>query len=203
MRLTVKSLPNILTMFRIAIIPVLVMSFYVDGFLANIVAASLFLLASITDFFDGYFARSLKAQTNFGRCLDPIADKLLVMVAITMLIHFGDKNMAITIPGLIIICREVLVSGLREFLAGLHVGMPVNKLGKYKTAAQMTAITLLLIGGPGSEYAVGEIFGQGDKNLKLIVADIIVTAGQMLLAIAAFLTVVTGYIYLKIGLKNM
>jgi CDP-diacylglycerol--glycerol-3-phosphate 3-phosphatidyltransferase len=190
-------------MFRIAIIPVLVMSFYVDGFLANIVAASLFLLASITDFFDGYFARSLKAQTNFGRCLDPIADKLLVMVAITMLIHFGDKNMAITIPGLIIICREVLVSGLREFLAGLHVGMPVNKLGKYKTAAQMTAITLLLIGGPGSEYAVGEIFGQGDKNLKLIVADIIVTAGQMLLAIAAFLTVVTGYIYLKIGLKNM
>ena len=198
-----KNIPNILTIFRIAIIPILVMSFYVDGYAANIVAASLFMLASATDFFDGYFARSLKAQTKFGKCLDPIADKMLVIVAITMLIHFGQKNMAITIPGLIIICREVLVSGLREFLAEIRIKLPVNNLAKYKTAVQMMAITLLLIGGPGSEYAVGEIFGDGEKTLKLIVSDIIVTAGQMLLAIAAFLTVVTGYIYLKVGIKNM
>ncbi len=199
-----KNLPNILTVFRIAIIPVLVMSFYIDGFVANIVAASLFMIASITDFFDGYFARSLKAQSKFGRCLDPIADKLLVIVAITMLIHFGHKNMAITIPGLIIICREVLVSGLREFLAEIHVGVPVSKLSKYKTAVQMAAITLLLIGEPGSQYAVNELIGGADaKSLKFIVSDIIITAGQMLFAIAAFLTVVTGYIYLKIGLKNM
>ncbi len=190
-------------MFRIAIIPILVMSFYIDGFIANIIAASLFMIAGITDFFDGYFARSLKAQTNFGRCLDPIADKLLVIVAITMLIHFGHKNMAITIPGLIIICREVLVSGLREFLAEIKIGVPVSNLSKYKTAVQMGAITLLLIGEPGSQYAVNEIMGDGAKELKFIVADIITIAGEIMLAIAAFLTVVTGYIYLKIGLKNM
>lgn len=201
--MSIKNLPNILTVFRIIIIPILVASFYIDGFVSNFVAASLFLLASITDFFDGYFARSLKAQSNFGRCLDPIADKLLVIVAITMLIHFGQKNMAITIPGLIIICREVLVSGLREFLAELKVGIPVSKLSKYKTATQMLAITLLLLGQPGSYYAVDELIGGDVTNLKYIIADVIVVAGEMLFAIAAFLTVVTGYIYLRIGLKNM
>jgi cardiolipin synthase len=198
-----NRIPNILTVFRIAIIPILVMSFYIDGFAANIVAASLFMLASLTDFFDGYFARSLKAQSKFGRCLDPIADKLLVIVAITMLIHFGHKNMAITIPGMIIICREVLVSGLREFLAEIKIGVPVSNLSKYKTAVQMLSITLLLVGAPGSQYAVGEILGGEAKTLKFIISDIIVTAGQMLFSVAAFLTVVTGYIYLKIGLKNM
>ena len=190
-------------MFRIVIIPALVMSFYIEGFVANLVAALLFMIASLTDFFDGYLARSLKAQSNFGRCLDPIADKLLVIVAITMLIHFGHKNMSITIPGLIIICREVLVSGLREFLAEMKVGVPVSKLSKYKTATQMMAITLLLIGKPGSQYAINELFGADGKSLKFIISDIIVIAGQMLFAISAFLTVITGYIYLKIGLKNM
>src|SRR5690606_25602520 len=96
----VKNIPNILTIFRIIIIPILILSFYIPSLAANFIVASLFLIASITDFFDGYFARSLKAQSNFGKCLDPIADKLLVIVAITMLIHFGNKNMAITIPGL-------------------------------------------------------------------------------------------------------
>ena len=144
-----KNIPNILTIFRIVIIPVLIFSFYIPSLAANFVVASLFLLASITDFFDGYFARSLKAQSNFGICLDPIADKLLVIVAITMLIHFGNKNMAITVPGLIIICREVFVSGLREFLASINIGVPVSKLAKYKTAIQMTAITLLLLGKQG------------------------------------------------------
>ncbi|MFT6076929.1 MAG: CDP-diacylglycerol--glycerol-3-phosphate 3-phosphatidyltransferase [Rickettsiales bacterium] len=198
-----QNIPNMLTMLRIAIIPILVLSFYIDGLVANLVAASLFMLASITDFFDGYFARTMNAESNFGKCLDPIADKLLVIVAITMLIHFGHKNMAITIPGLIIICREVLVSGLREFLAGLKIGVPVSKLSKYKTAAQMVAITLLLIGEPGSKYAVVEIMGQEALTLKRIVADFITIAGEMLFAISAFLTVVTGYIYLKVGLKNM
>ena len=199
-----KNIPNILTIFRILIIPILVMSFYIDGLVANIIAASLFMLASITDFFDGYFARILKAQTRFGRCLDPIADKLLVIVAITMLIHFGHKNMAITIPGLIIICREILVSGLREFLAEINIGVPVSKLSKYKTGFQMVAITLLLIGGPGSQYAVNELIGGVEaKSLKFIVADTIIITGQILFAVSAFLTVVTGYIYLKTGLKNM
>ncbi|MFT6332036.1 MAG: CDP-diacylglycerol--glycerol-3-phosphate 3-phosphatidyltransferase [Lentimonas sp.] len=198
-----KNLPNILTISRILIIPILVLSFYIEGFVANLVAASLFLIASITDFFDGYFARSLNLESKFGRCLDPIADKLLVIVAITMLIHFGHKNMAITIPGLIIICREVLVSGLREFLAEIKISVPVSKLSKYKTGFQMTAITLLLIGENGSQYAIQELMGEDAKGIKYIISDIIAVAGEMLFAIAAFLTVATGYIYLKIGLKNM
>ena len=198
-----KKIPNILTILRIIIIPILIFSFYIPGFVANVVAASLFMLASITDFFDGYFARSLKAQTNFGKCLDPIADKLLVIVAITMLIHFGNKNMAITIPGLIIICREVLVSGLREFLATINVGVPVSKLSKYKTAVQMMAITLLLLGKQGSVYAVSELLGDGARNIKYTIATTVTMAGELLFAIAAILTIITGYIYLKVGLKNM
>ena len=199
----IKNIPNILTVFRILIIPVLVFSFYIPGVTANIVAASLFLLASFTDFFDGYLARTMKAQSNFGKCLDPIADKLLVAVAIIMLIHFSGRNLAITIPGIIIICREILVSGLREFLATINVSVPVSKLGKYKTAIQMLAITLLLLGEKGSEYALIELFGEDGRQFNFMISGTITIIGETLFAIAAFLTVVTGYIYLKIGFKNM
>jgi len=201
--MSIKDIPNILTVFRIAIIPVLVLSFYIPGLVANLIAAFLFMLAGITDFFDGYFARIFKAQTKFGQCLDPIADKLLVVVAITMLIHFGNRNLDITIPGLIIISREVLVSGLREFLASIRVSVPVSRLSKYKTAVQMMAITLLLIGYRGSEYAVMELLGEDGRNYKLIVSALVSLTGEILFAFAAILTVVTGYIYLKVGLKNM
>ena len=202
--MSIKDIPNILTVFRIAIIPVLVLSFYIPGLVANLIAAFLFMLAGITDFFDGYFARTFKAQTKFGQCLDPIADKLLVVVAITMLIHFGNRNLDITIPGLIIISREVLVSGLREFLASIRVSVPVSRLSKYKTTVQMMAITLLLIGYRGSEYAVMELLGEEDaRNYKLIVSALVSLTGELLFAFAAILTVITGYIYLKVGLKNM
>jgi len=123
-----SRLPNILTAIRIFIIPILILTFYTPGLLAKVVGASLFALAAITDYFDGYFARSLKAQSNFGKCLDPIADKLIVIVAITLLIGFSNHDLWIVVPGLIIICREVLVSGLREFLAEFHVSIPVSKL---------------------------------------------------------------------------
>ena len=147
-----KHIPNFLTTFRIVIIPILILSFYIPGMVANVVAALLFAIAAITDYFDGYFARTMKAQSNFGKCLDPIADKLLVIVAIVMLINFSNKSPWILIPGLIIICREVLVSGLREFLAEIRVSVPVSKLAKYKTMVQMVAITGLLLGEKGSDY---------------------------------------------------
>lgn len=199
-----KNLPNILTIFRILIIPILIYSFYIPGLFANLVVASLFLLASITDFFDGYFARSMKAQSNFGRCLDPIADKLLVAVAIIMLIHFGNKNMVITLSGLVIICREILVSGLREFLSSINVSIPVSKISKYKTGFQMTALTLLLIGKQGSIYAVSEILGEEEaKNIKLTIANSVTYAGEYLLVIASVLTIITGYFYLRTALRNM
>ncbi len=125
-----KQIPNFLTSFRLFIIPILIMSFFITGMIANVIAATLFAIAAITDYFDGYFARVMKAQSNFGKCLDPIADKLLVIVAIVMLIYSNHGDLWILIPGLIIICREVLVSGLREFLSEFHVDVPVSKLAK-------------------------------------------------------------------------
>jgi len=199
-----KKIPNYLTAFRLFIIPILILSFYIPGMLANLVAAILFALAAITDYFDGYFARSLNAETNFGKCLDPIADKLLVIVAIVMLVNFSDKNLYILIPGLIIICREVLVSGLREFLAEFSVSMPVSKLAKWKTAIQMIAITGLLLGENGSSYTLYYLLsGWKEMGLKFVIVDFVIFASQILFAISAVLTVVTGFAYLRIGLKKM
>ena len=199
-----KQIPNFLTTFRIAIIPILVLSFYIPGMVSNVVAAALFAIAAITDYFDGYFARILKVQSNFGRCLDPIADKLLVIVAIVMLVNFSSGSFWILIPGLIIICREVLVSGLREFLAELHVSVPVSKLAKYKTMVQMVAITGLLLGENGTDYTFYNLIGNwmeiGVKFSLIILTGILAKA---LFCLAAFLTVITGYAYFRVGLKNM
>ncbi|MBL0318037.1 MAG: CDP-diacylglycerol--glycerol-3-phosphate 3-phosphatidyltransferase [Alphaproteobacteria bacterium] len=177
-----KNLPNILTISRIALIPVIIGSFYIDTAIANWVAATLFLFASITDYFDGMLARALSAQSLIGRFLDPIADKLLVSACIVMLVHF---NRADVIPALLIICREILVSGLREFLAGINVSVPVSKLSKIKTGVQMGAIFLLLLGNNG------EVFERINH------------LGNIALWLAALLTILTGYAYLQSGLKHM
>ncbi len=199
-----KQIPNFLTTFRIAIIPVLVLSFYIPGMVSNVIAAMLFAIAAITDYFDGYFARVLKVQSNFGRCLDPIADKLLVIVAIVMLINFSDRSLWILIPGLIIICREVLVSGLREFLAELRVSVPVSKLAKYKTMVQMVAITGLLLGENGTDYTFYYLIGNWiEMGIKFSLVVLIVLLAKLLFCFAAVLTVMTGYAYFRVGLKNM
>lgn len=177
-----RNVPNILTISRIVVIPILVMSFYLEGKLGHRTAALLFLFASITDFFDGYLARAFAIQSKLGRFLDPIADKLLVVAAIVMLVHFDRADI---FPALAIICREILVSGLREFLAELHASMPVTRLAKVKTAVQMTAIFLLLLGSEGSGVAATNIIG------------------RIALWVAAGLTLFTGYIYLKAGLEHM
>jgi cardiolipin synthase len=200
-----NQIPNFLTSFRLFVIPILVLSFYIPGMVAHVVVATLFAVAAITDYFDGYFARNLKAQSNFGRCLDPIADKLLVIVAIVMLINASHGDLLILIPGLIIICREVLVSGLREFLAELRVSVPVSNLAKYKTAVQMTAITGLLLGEKGSSYALyyfvsNMIMG---ADVKFILTAFVVIASKLLFCLAAILTVITGYAYFKVGFRNM
>ncbi len=199
-----KQIPNFLTSFRLLVIPVLMLSFYIPGMLANVVAAVLFAIAAITDYFDGYFARALKAQSNFGKCLDPIADKLLVIVAIVMLVNFNGRDLWILIPGMIIICREVLVSGLREFLAELHVSVPVSKLAKYKTAVQMTAITGLLLGEKGSSYTLYYwLSGWEGMDIKFLLVSFVIFASKILFVLAAFLTVITGYAYFRVGFKNM
>jgi cardiolipin synthase len=199
-----KQLPNFLTALRIFIIPLLVLAFYIPGMLSNVVTAFLFGVAAITDYFDGYFARSMKAQSNFGKCLDPIADKLLVIVAIVMLIKFNPLNPWILFPGLVIICREVLVSGLREYLAEVNVRVPVSNLAKYKTAVQMFGIGGLLLGDNGSAYVIYQwIGGYIEVDVKYLLVSVIGVLAKILFSSAAILTIITGYSYFRTSFKNM
>jgi cardiolipin synthase (CMP-forming) len=173
-----KDIPNYLTYFRIAVIPALVLVFPWSYKLP----ALLFAVASITDWLDGYVARIWQAQSNIGRFLDPIADKLLVATALMLLVQADRADL---LPAIAIVCREILVSGLREFLAEIRIGLPVSKLSKFKTAAQMGAIFFLLLGKGGPEWLHSDILG------------------SILLWIAALLTLVTGYAYVKTGLLHM
>ena len=179
-----KNIPNILTFFRILIVPVLISSFFLEGVISNWIAAALFVTASATDFFDGYLARTLGVESNLGKVLDPIADKLLVATAIVMLAH-SRSDIIITISGMVILFREIFVSGWREFLAGLNVSIPVSNLAKWKTAVQMIALTILILGNKGTGF---------------IYTDLI---GKALLVVAAILTLTTGYKYLSASSKHL
>ncbi|MFM2129113.1 MAG: hypothetical protein RL477_659 [Pseudomonadota bacterium] len=180
-----STLPNILTLSRIIVIPALVGAFYLDRPLSNWVTAALFTAAGLTDFLDGYLARSWQQVTNLGRFLDPVADKVMVAVAIFMMLAFGPIAGWLVLPALVILCREIVVSGLREFLAEIHVSVPVSRLAKWKTTLQMVALGLLLWGEAGQPY-VPTIY-----------------LGTWALWIAAALTLVTGYDYLRAGLRHM
>ncbi len=177
------NLPNLLTLSRIAAIPLVVACFWLDHGWAQWVSASLFAIACITDWFDGYFARRYHQISRFGRFLDPIADKLLVAAALVMLVDVSTLSGINVLAALIILAREILVSGLREFLAELHVSVPVSQLAKWKTGAQMGAITFLLLGDA--------------------VPSIVHQIGVGLIWIAAGLTLITGYDYLRTGLRHM
>ncbi len=179
------NLPNILTLSRILVIPIVVALFYKDSVTTRWVACVLFSAAGITDFFDGYLARRAKQVSRFGRFLDPIADKLLVAAVILYLAGSQRVTLVEILPALVILLREILVSGLREFLAELRVGLPVTKLAKYKTTAQMFALGFLIV---------------GDKAPAWIPAHMI---GNVLLWGAAIVTLITGYDYLKAGIAHM
>ncbi len=174
-----------LTLFRIAVIPGLVAVFYLRGDLGNWLACGLFSLAAITDFFDGYAARVLRQQSAFGRFLDPVADKLLVASALLMMVAFGQITGLVILPAVVILCREIMVSGLREYLAGLRVSVPVSQLAKWKTTIQMIAIGILLVGDSGPA------------------ALPVRTIGEVGLWVAAALTLFTGYDYLRAGLRHI
>ena len=171
------NLPNLLTISRIVVIPVIFLASYIHYAWWSVVAGVLFVLASITDYLDGYFARSRNQNSVLGRLLDPIADKLLVVSALLIIVANRMVCPITYIPVIIIMCREVLVSGLREFLAEFRVGMPVTRLAKWKTGFQMTAISMILL-----------------QNLYLIGKPVGVV-GEILLWIAGILTFVTGYQY--------
>jgi CDP-diacylglycerol---glycerol-3-phosphate 3-phosphatidyltransferase len=179
------SLPNLLTLSRILAIPAVVATFYIPGDYARWLACALFSAAGLTDWLDGHMARRWQQQSEIGRFLDPIADKLLVSATLLMLTAFARLSAEAVLPALVILCREILVSGLREYLAGLRVGVPVSRLAKWKTVIQMVAIGFLIVGDAGPGF--------------LPVREI----GEILLWIAASLTLVTGYDYLRAGLRHM
>lgn len=177
-----KNLPNYLTYFRIVVIPLLVVVFFLQGIWSYYLSTLLFFLAGVSDWLDGYLARIWQAQSRLGSFLDPIADKLLVATALLLLVYTGRADL---LPSIAIVCREILVSGLREFLAETQVSIPVSKLAKFKTAAQMLAIGALLLGPAGPTWLYAPFLGRA------------------LLWIAAILTLITGYAYIKTGLLHM
>src|SRR5580692_11831347 len=185
------ALPNLLTYARIVAVPLVVACMYGQSILAGgmwlrWVALALFIAAGITDILDGYFARSLGQQSSFGRMLDPIADKLLLSCCLLMLA--ADE----TIKGwslwaaIVILCREILVSGLREYLAELRVSVPVTRLAKWKTTVQLVAIGFLIAGDAGDA-----------------IVPVIIWIGIMLLWLSALLTIYTGWDYLQAGVHHL
>ncbi|MCK5574781.1 MAG: CDP-diacylglycerol--glycerol-3-phosphate 3-phosphatidyltransferase [Sphingomonadales bacterium] len=180
-----KQLPNLLTLSRILVIPGIIAVFYWDHPQTNWMAFGLFAVAGFNDFFDGYLARSMGVVSKLGQFLDPVADKLMVAATITMLLAFDRVSGIDVIAMVIILCREILVSGLREFLAGLSVSVPVTQLAKWKTTLQMVALGALLI---------------GDSAPAWLPAN---EVGFVSLWLAAILTLITGYDYLRAGLKHM
>ncbi len=179
------NLPNLLTLSRIGVIPILAMVIYVNQPATRWIALALFTLAGITDYFDGYLARNRGQVSALGRFLDPIADKLLVAAVLLMLVGVDSIAGATLLPALVILCREVLVSGLREYLAEIRVRLPVSKLAKWKTTIQMVTLGFLIVGDAGPD------------------ALPVQAIGDVGLWIAATLTFITGYTYLSEGLKHM
>jgi len=180
---SVTSLPNLLTLGRIAVIPLVVGLLFIEAAEARWGAFLLYALACITDWLDGKIARERGVVSSLGRFLDPIADKLLVTAIIIMLVAQGDLAGFHVIAAILILCREMLVSGLREYLSELQVPLPVSKLAKWKTTVQMVALGLLL--------------------LSPAVPPEIALLGLLLFWLAALLTVITGWDYLGRGLRHM
>lgn len=188
------NLPNILTISRIIVIPVIFLAIYIHTAWWSVLTAILFIVAAVTDYLDGYLARSRNETSAFGRLLDPIADKLLVVSALLIIVANHLVVEISYIPVGIIMCREILVSGLREFLAEVKVGMPVTRLAKWKTAVQMTALSMILLSAVSSVYP---------DNWFVSVIGVV---GEILLWVAGALTFMTGYDYFQRGLdyvKNL
>ena len=164
-------------------------TFYLPGFYGDIIPFSLFVIASFTDFLDGLLARMYKEESKLGELLDPIADKIIVATALILLVMDGTIKNFEVIAAIIILTREILISGLREFLAKGKVNMPVSGLAKLKTFLQMFAISILLLGETGNK-----IINFQDYNAQ--------TIGIIILWLSAFLTLYTGYDYLRKGIDH-
>ena len=181
--------PNYLTIGRIIIVPIFVFTFYLPGLYGDILPFALFVIASFTDFLDGLLARMYKEESKLGELLDPIADKIIVATALLLLVMDQTIKNYEVIAAIIILTREILISGLREFLAKGKIKLPVSNLSKLKTFLQMFSISLLLLGDTGNK-----ILNFQDYNAQ--------TIGIILLWLSAFLTLYTGYDYLRKGIDH-
>jgi cardiolipin synthase len=179
------NIANILTMSRIAAIPLIAALLFLNDPIFRWIAFALYALACVTDFFDGYIARRMALVSALGRFLDPIADKLVIAAILMVMTAHGQIRGWVVLPALVILCREIMVSGLREYLAELKVGVPVSMLAKWKTALQMFALGFLIVGDAGPRFFPTQ------------------TVGETLLWLAAGLTLITGYDYLRVGIKHM
>lgn len=189
---TALTLPNLLTLARLASVPILVLVFFLPFKSSPLIAAVIFAIAGVTDAFDGYLARKMKLTSRFGAFIDPVADKLMVAVALMLLVH-GHKTMWMTIPALVIISREILVSALREWMAeiGKRANVAVSSMGKVKTILQIVAITMLLY-FPLEKGGMGEII----LNWQVVLSYVLLYA-------ATFLTLSSMYQYLRAAWKDL
>jgi len=182
----VLTLPNILTLSRIFAVPILVLLLWpVGGWFDYALAFALYCLMGITDYFDGYLARAKGTVSRLGVFLDPIADKIMVASVIVMLVFIKTISGVHVIAGLVILLREITVSGLREYLAGLQISIPVSQLAKWKTTFQLVALGALILGGATPQWPW------------------VHTVGLASLWAAAVLTLVTGWDYLRVGIRHM
>ena len=183
------KIPNYLTIGRIIIVPIFVFTFFLPGFYGDVIPFALFVIASFTDFLDGLLARMFKEESKLGELLDPIADKIIVATALILLVMDGTIKNFEVVAAIIILTREILISGLREFLAKGSINLPVSGLAKVKTFLQMFSISVLLTGETGNK-----IINFQDYNAQ--------TIGIILLWLSAFLTLYTGYEYLRRGIDH-
>ena len=179
-------LPNLLTLARIVLTPVFVAAFWLDMPVGRWVVLGIFLIAAITDYADGWVARRRNVESRLGQMLDPIADKLLIASALVMLVYMDDIRGWVIIPALIILAREILVSGMREFLATISVQVPVSSISKFKTVLQVVAISMLIV-APAIEHVWGWMH----------------RAGIITLWAAAVLTLYTGFSYVQVNLSHV
>ena len=183
------KIPNILTIGRIIIVPIFVATFFLPGFFGVFDSFFLFILASFTDYLDGLLARLFKEESKLGELLDPIADKILVSTALVLLVMNGTIKNFEVIAAIMIITREIIISGLREFLAKVSISMPVSGLAKVKSFIQMFSIAILLTGDFGNK-----LINFQDYNAQ--------TIGIILLWLSAGLTLYTGYDYMAKGIDH-
>ena len=181
----IYTIPNIITFIRIILIPIILYLLFSENPNIVLLAGGLFIISSISDYFDGYLARVLNQSSKLGTLLDPIADKLLIASVIVVLVDTNVISNLHVIPAIIILLREIAISGLREFLAKMNTDMPVSKLAKYKTTFQMVSLSILII------------------SLGFQLNDFLWNLGLVTLWIAANITLLSGYNYMAKGLKHI